>query len=62
MISDVLSDAADKIEDYLAEFPSVYEGWLLHSILGVLDHMHAVRRLPGMDSPPLGTGAEHENY
>jgi hypothetical protein len=52
MISDVLFQAEQKIDDYLSKTTGVYEGWVREEIVQLRAEMRRVRRLPGLDAPP----------
>ena len=43
MISDVLADAINEIDNHVTEFRDVYGGIWLERILAVRAHMHALR-------------------
>ncbi len=64
MISDVLSDAANGIRNYLADpaFARCYQGALRDEILRVLAHMDRVRQ--HLDTPPARSVPDerHENW
>ena len=54
MISDVLSDAAENIREYLQKMPDVYQGDVRRHVVRVLTEMEALRIC--LDTPPFPLG------
>jgi hypothetical protein len=52
MISDVLFEAAEQIEEYLADCDEYAGPGIREAIEELVRHMNRVRRLPGLDTPP----------
>ena len=58
MVSDVLFEAAEGIDQYLKDFDGVYDAAEQTMIKAVRDHMRAVQQY--LDTPPFVGGTKRE--